>query len=154
MQSLEDAAYAMYEAIDITVAENTVLPLYPTAASASFWKSWILAESQRRTFLACFCLLSLYALLREQLQYCRQHAALLSVYTASAHLWNARSVFDFARAWAEEKHFVVRELDMSQVLAEARAEDVDMFSKMILAAYIGVDDLKGWLHVRGGSLDA
>jgi hypothetical protein len=32
------------------------------------------------------------------------------------------------------------------------AEDIDDFAKMILAAVMGIDEMKGWLHIRGGSL--
>jgi hypothetical protein len=72
--------------------------------------------------------------------------------TMSAHLWNARSVFDFALAWNNRKHFTVIELDFTEVLRDAMPDDVDTFGRMMMIGLQGEDDIKGWFYTRGGIL--
>lgn len=152
MQQLEDTAYALYRDVDLVVDSSASLALYPVNDSTSFWRSWIFAESQRRTYVACFMTLSLCYLLKAHIGYCAEHAALLSVCTMSAHLWEAQNVLDFSLAWQNKNHHVVREFDFTQFIAEAKATDVELFGKMLLSAVMGVDDFKGWLYTRGGTL--
>lgn len=37
-------------------------------------------------------------------------------------------------------------------LGKARAEDVDVFSKMVLSSFLGIDEARGWLMSTGGDL--
>jgi hypothetical protein len=55
-------------------------------------------------------------------------------------------------AWNNTKHFVVKELDFTEVLRDAQPEDLDTFSKMMLIGLQGEDDIRGWFHTRGGIL--
>jgi hypothetical protein len=70
----------------------------------------------------------------------------------SAALWDAKSPFEFAKAWNEKKHFLVKSLDFHEVLKEADAQDIDVFGRMMMVGVLGVDDVQGWLHTRGGQL--
>lgn len=152
MSALESAAKSLYTMVDLNDDSSVTLSFFPTSSSTSFWKSWIYRESVRRTLVTCFYFLSVYQLLKENLKYCDHHLALTSIWTASAHLWDAESIDKFIAAWQEKKHFVVRELDFAKVIAEARPDDIDPFGKMLLIAYMGLDDARGWYHTRGGAL--
>jgi hypothetical protein len=55
-------------------------------------------------------------------------------------------------AWNEKNHFLIKELDFKGMLRDARADDVDGFGRMMLIGVMGVDDVKAWLHTRGGHL--
>jgi len=70
----------------------------------------------------------------------------------SSALWDAKSPFDFAKAWNEKKHFLVKDLEFQEVLKEADAQDIDVFGRMIMVGVIGVDDIRGWIHTRGGQM--
>ena len=37
-------------------------------------------------------------------------------------------------------------------LRDARADDVDMFGRILITALMGIDEAKGWFLTRGGSL--
>jgi hypothetical protein len=37
-------------------------------------------------------------------------------------------------------------------LRDAKADDVDAFGKMLLTALLGIDEMRGWLLARGGTL--
>ena len=70
--------------------------------------------------------------------------------TLSANLWKAVSAFDFAVAWNERQHYLVKDFDFTELLENARPDDIDMFGRMLLTGVRGIDDVKGWFHTRGG----
>lgn len=41
---------------------------------------------------------------------------------------------------------------MVDVVLDARPDDIEMFGRMLLTTMMGIDEAKGWLHSRGGSL--
>jgi len=154
---LEACAKALYPLPDTT--ENGTIDMpgsalfqFPSASNVSTWKSWILSESTRRTFIACFFFLSGYHILKEDLLYCQKHPDLVIQYTASAYLWNATTSLDFTTAWREKNHFVIRGFDMSELIATARADELDPFTRMFVVAYLGLEDAHAWFHDRGGAL--
>ena len=152
MHDLESCAQSLHSLADHSDDSSMTLSHYPTGPSNAFWRSWILRESVRRTVLTCFYFLSVYHLIKEDFHYCIRHIALTSFFTGSAHLWNARSVFDFTTAWKEKKHFVVRDFDFTEMIAEAKTDDIDCFDKLLLVPYMGIDDARGWVEARGGAL--
>ncbi|KAF1828940.1 hypothetical protein BDW02DRAFT_193763 [Decorospora gaudefroyi] len=127
------------------------LPLYPSAAARAAWKSYTFRESLRRTALSIFHITVMCTLLGGELKTCT-HIPLSNQVTLSAHLWNANNAFDFALAWNEKNHFVIKELDFTSVLKHGQPDDLDVFSKMILVGLKGIDDMRGWFHTRGGTL--
>ncbi|KAF2024470.1 hypothetical protein EK21DRAFT_117728 [Setomelanomma holmii] len=128
------------------------LPLYPSTAARTAWAAYIFRESLRRTVLSTFHFVTMCYLLRGQLESCRDHLVIGNRVTLSAHLWNARSAFDFALAWNNKRHFVVKELNFTEVLKEAQPEDIDIFSKMMMIGLQGEDDIRGWFYTRGSTL--
>lgn len=70
----------------------------------------------------------------------------------SAHLWNARSAFDFAVAWTKNQHFVVYNAEFSGLLQDAKPGDVDLFGRALFVTKLGIDESKAWFYSRGGSL--
>jgi hypothetical protein len=127
------------------------LPLYPSSAVRAAWTSFILRESLRRTILSLFQLITLCGLLRGQNNTCAHDLVQGNKVTMSAHLWNAKTAFDFGVAWNEKEHFLVRELDFTRVLSDAKPDDLDTFARTILVGIKGLDDMKGWFHMRGAA---
>jgi hypothetical protein len=128
------------------------LPLYPSTAARSAWKSYIFRESARRTALSAFHITVMCTLLSGQLKTCTHELSLKNRVTLSAHLWKATSAFDFAMAWNSKDHFVIKELDFTHVLRNAQPGDLDVFANMMLVGLQGIDDMRGWYHTRGGTL--
>ena len=152
MPHLEEIGHA----IDVLAAQQTdntgSLPLYPITAARAAWRSYVFRESVRRTLLSLFHLTTIYNLLRGQLKTCMHTLAYANRVTISAHLWTAKNPFDFAVAWNNKKHFLVKGLDFTEVLRDAKPSDVDLFGRMMLVGLQGVDDIRGWFHTRGGTL--
>lgn len=110
--------------------------MYPTGSANTAWKNWIFRESARRTFLICYFFLSLYHSLKGDGPYCHDHPEITSEWTASAYLWNAPSVFDFAAAWNERRHLVIRNLDHMPLLLDGDPSEVDSFGRIVIVTQV------------------
>ncbi|CAO2648077.1 Nn.00g089990.m01.CDS01 [Neocucurbitaria sp. VM-36] len=128
------------------------LPLYPSTAARAAWRAFIFRETVRRTVLSLFHFTAMCSLLRGQLKACMDSLAYGNRVTLSAHLWNAQNPHDFAVAWNDKKHFLVKDLDFTEVLREAKPQDLDIFARMMMVGLQGIDDIRGWFYTRGGTL--
>jgi hypothetical protein len=129
-----------------------LLPVYPSGAARSAWKSYIFRESVRRTALSLYHVIVVYNLFGGRMKRCIYETALNNRVTFSAHLWNAESAFDFAVAWNGKRRFLIKDLDFTDVLESAQPDDLDVFAKMMLVGLQGIDDMRGWFYTRGGTL--
>ncbi|KAF5849011.1 hypothetical protein GGP41_010135 [Bipolaris sorokiniana] len=142
--------------LPIATEENEhigALPLYPSTAAHSAWRSFIFRESARRTVLAAYQITVMYTVLTGQMKTCSPDVALKSRITLSAHLWKATNAFDFAMSWNAKNHFVIEGLNFASLLKAAQPDDLDVFGNILLISLQGIDDIRGWYHVRGGTLE-
>ncbi|KAE8318373.1 hypothetical protein BDV41DRAFT_522520 [Aspergillus transmontanensis] len=122
-------------------------------AKQDFWTSWIFQESARRTVLFAFYLIQLYKSVQGYRNLvCDGKLGLVHSWYLSAHLWGAQDAGEFGAAWMEKDHFVVGELNFGRVLTEARAGDVDVFGRMLLVSYMGIEEARAWFLSRGAIL--
>jgi hypothetical protein len=128
------------------------IPLYPSAVARASWAAYIFCESLRRTILTLFHFVTMCNLLRGQLDSCGKHPALGNRLTISAQLWSAKTAFDYAVTWNNQRHFIVKELDFTEVMENAMPEDIDTLGKMLMIGLQGEDNVKGWFYTRGGVL--
>jgi hypothetical protein len=149
---MEQVAHALLGLADQEEDPIGSIPLYPSAVARASWAAYIFRETLRRTVLAMYHFVTMCNLLRGQLTSCNSHLALGNRLTISAQLWNAKSAFDYAVTWNHQKHFVVKELDFTEVMRDAMPEDVDVLGKMMMIGLQGEDDIKGWFYTRGGTL--
>jgi hypothetical protein len=70
--------------------------------------------------------------------YCHDHPDVPSEWTASAHLWNAPSVIDFAIAWNERRHLVIQNLNHTPLLADGDPSEVDTFGRIVIVTQLGI----------------
>ncbi|GKT99825.1 hypothetical protein FLAG1_09837 [Fusarium langsethiae] len=142
-------SYAQFD-IDPTVI---ALPTYPIAPTKTFWQDWIQQESLRRTLLFSFYFVQAYRIMAGcQILQCDGRLGLCHAWTLSAHLWNATTPLSFAEAWRDKNHYVVTNAIFSEVLAEAQADDIDVFGKIMISSLLGQDEAEGWFASRGGKL--
>ncbi|KAM0243448.1 hypothetical protein ACHAPO_000296 [Fusarium lateritium] len=142
-------SYAQFD-IDATVI---TLPTYPVAPTKAFWQDWIIQESLRRTLLFSFYFVQAYRIMAGcKILQCDGRLGLCHAWTLSAHLWNATTPLSFAEAWRDKTHYVVTNAIFSEVLAEAQADDIDVFGKIMISSLLGQDEAEGWFASRGGKL--
>ena len=65
-----------------------------------------------------------------------------------SHLWKAASAPDFGLAWREQRHFEVRNLDLTEVLRHAGHKDVEPFGRLFMVLLHGVDETREWFSRR------
>jgi hypothetical protein len=58
----------------------------------------------------------------------------------------------FAEAWKEKNHYVVTNAVFNDVLDEAKADDIDIFGKIMISSLLGRDEADGWFASKGGKL--
>lgn len=128
--------------------------MFPLQDSRGIWKRWVLQESARRTFLiACFFVSVWKLLTGRQERCCAGDPSLLGQsWTLSAKMWHARHAVDFALAWKECNHYIVRRGAISSSLSESHGDDIEAFGKMLLTVSMGVEEARAWLAVKGASL--
>ncbi|KAE8138385.1 hypothetical protein BDV38DRAFT_270579 [Aspergillus pseudotamarii] len=151
---LESSALTLLSCIYFPDPSNTasILPSNPEAKQ-DFWTSWIFQESARRTVLFTFYLIQLSRLVQgEKNLVCDGKLGLVHSWYLSAHLWGAQDAGEFGVAWMEKDHFIVGELNFGRVLTEARAADVDVFGRMLLVSYLGIEEARAWFLARGALL--
>ncbi|KAF2246374.1 hypothetical protein BU26DRAFT_430724 [Trematosphaeria pertusa] len=149
---LEAVGADLHELLIHETEQIGTLPLYPSNAARDAWTSFIFRESCRRTLLAVFQTVAIFNLIRGRFTTCRHEIAAGNRLTVSTELWAAMSPLEFAIAWNEKKHYLVKGLDFGEVLQQANADDVDAFARMVMVGLMGIDDMRGWLLTRGGKL--
>lgn len=124
------------------------------ATLSDLWKDWIFQESARRTLLFTFFFLQAYRVLTgsQNLYQCDGRLGLCHSWMVSEHLWQAETALDFRNAWRQRNHFLIIDGQFTAMLSEAKADDVDLFGKMLLSAAVGIPELEAWFASRGGSL--
>lgn len=160
---LESSIHALHEHVSWDVASSPDrlitnpgdiggLPL--VQPSREFWKAWIYQESARRTFLVASFFVHVWKMLTGQPLVRRWDDEELrrQCWTLSAHLWRAGDALDFAAAWRDRKHLVVRRGAIRSTMMGAGAGDVEVFGKMLMAAALGVDETEAWLASMGAKL--
>ncbi|KAH6616693.1 hypothetical protein C7974DRAFT_50364 [Boeremia exigua] len=128
------------------------LPLYPSATAHTAWKSYIFRETLRRTILSLYQFVTICGMLFGRLGHCAPTLSPGNRVMVSAHLWGAETAFDFAKAWNKERHFLVHDLDFTDLLENGRPDDIDDFAKTMLVGLQGIDEIRGWFYTKGGTL--
>lgn len=151
---IESSALTLLSCIYFPDPTNTPTIFPPTPeAKQDFWTSWIFQESARRTVLFAFYLIQLYKSVQGYRNLvCDGRLGLVHSWYLSAHLWGAQDAAEFGAAWVEKDHFIVGELNFGRVLTEARAGDVDVFGRMLLVSYLGIEEARAWFLARGAIL--
>ncbi|KAL1894014.1 hypothetical protein Sste5346_006156 [Sporothrix stenoceras] len=115
----------------------------------AFWDEWVLMESARRTFLISLYFMHLYCIVMgSPSRTCDERRYLNRYWTISSSLWHATGPLDFARAWRANRFFLARVGNFEELLSEARAEDIDDFSRIFLSSLMGIKEFSMWMAKR------
>lgn len=125
--------------------EESELPLAlfdPVLAEELLWRSWILSESLRRTWLIAQGFSASYEGLKQGWAPCNGDLK----FTTRAGLWSAETAALWASMCAErDVRFIGR--FHAECLFDVAPEEVDIFAKVILEAVFGKERLVRW-HLR------
>lgn len=135
---------------DLSDAVPKDLPLFPLANTEFFWRTWILQESTRRTCLFASQLIRMYSYLTKRKSLVSGGDMQCRSWCLAGRLWRAANAVDFAVAWGEVKRLVATMETLDEVFAEAKAADLDEFGRLLLTCYMGEQEARGWMSVKGG----
>jgi hypothetical protein len=114
---------------------------------------WIFQESCRRTLFLSHFFIQVYRIIRGGPNgKCAKELLVDPGWAICAPIWEAPSEFDFKIAWKEKRRFIIRNLDMKEVVRDAVPDEVDDFGKIFLVGCHGLDEVREWFHDRGGKL--
>ncbi|KAK0672567.1 hypothetical protein QBC41DRAFT_380540 [Cercophora samala] len=162
--ALEEAAFALASHISFeeeeeisdcpTSDETHRPPLQYLSMTRQVWETWLFQESARRTFLIVFFFVRMYRLLRGEVPTgCDGRLGMSrSCFTVGEGVWGAREAVGFGVERGRGRWWVVRDVNFRDVLGKARGEEVDVFGKMVLSSFWGIDETRGWLMGVGGDL--
>jgi hypothetical protein len=117
--------------------------LTPTATTDS-WRSWIFAESLRRTLIASFSVQGLYCFLKNGSDDSHHDFADLSFYAQQA-LWNAPSEHYWRLAVEEKSTLPLRFSHWDEDIADAEPADIEILGMIMMALVKGVDYCQKWV---------
>lgn len=151
---LEPAAVSLMPHINLDAQARypPTLPLYPLDETESFWKTWLLTESLRRTLLFVHQFVACYALIKGATSVDCKDLGRFQSWTLSAPLWHARNALDFAVAWGSKNKFTINFMLCATAFEEAKVEDVCQFGKMLMTSFMGHQQARGWFAARGAVL--
>lgn len=107
------------------------------------WDGWVLLESIRRTTLASCAFLCLTMLLKGEEPL--DEVWVNMGFTASKHLWEAKSSVEFYRAWREKPQYFIDCFDFKDFWAYGRVEDLDDFTRLMLTPQVGVEAVEHFM---------
>lgn len=109
-------------------------------ASLPHWKSWILSESVRRTWLVCHSTFAAYFRERDGWNTCTGEIR----FTACEGLWDAASSTSWAELASRRDPLFVQSLHVDELLSTAMAMEVDIFSKIFMTLLMGKERIDSW----------
>ncbi|KAF2840026.1 hypothetical protein M501DRAFT_1002303 [Patellaria atrata CBS 101060] len=129
-------------------AQHFLPGLEPTSAdvpaASAAWRTWIFAESCRRTILMSYMIRSVYSIVKSG--YCTHEPDISSLsFTAQSGLWAASSAWQWGQAWVEKKRLWISQMDFAALLREAGVGDIEELGLVMLVTYIGETTLNDWL---------
>lgn len=160
---LESSIYALREHVSWDIASPSDTRLITTPGdldgpaislgqpSRQFWREWTYQESARRTLLVASFFVHIWKMLtgRPPVRRCGDEELRRQCWTLQARLWGAGSAFEFAAAWRDREHRVVRRGTVRSTMMEAEPGDLEAFGKMLMTAALGVDETEAWFASMG-----
>ncbi|KAF2116308.1 hypothetical protein BDV96DRAFT_645639 [Lophiotrema nucula] len=115
-----------------------------TTMTAPSWRSWVFAESVRRTVSMSYFLSGIYSLVKQG--YCTlSEKVTANSFTAQKELWDCNSALDWERAKQMYKPYWVNRMKFDDLLREGKGTELDDFGMVMMITYKGQDTVDHWL---------
>lgn len=144
-RALAEPHLSILESWTADLQSQTVREQAWTVSSAPSWRSWIFAESCRRTIIMSIFLLGIYSLVRTGMCNRGAQMSVLS-FTANRRLWHAASPaeFDRLREGREEEQLWIERMEFDSLFRNAKPADLEDFGVIMAIMYRGEDVVGHW----------
>ncbi|KAF2020723.1 hypothetical protein BU24DRAFT_469487 [Aaosphaeria arxii CBS 175.79] len=118
-----------------------------TSDTAPSWRSWVFAESARRTVIMSMFLSGLYSLVKNG--YCGMGDKInVNSFTAQRRLWDASSALEWERMRQAYNPYFIQRMNFEDFLREGSGSELDDFGLVMITTYKGKDRIDDWLALR------
>jgi hypothetical protein len=149
-RALAESAEPVLEAWTEQLKQRTVEERDFTTITAPSWRSWVFAESARRTIIMSMVLSGIYSLVK--LGFCTMSDKVSELsFSGQRRLWEASSQLAWDRAKANFSPHWVNKMHFEPLLMEAKGSELDDFGTIMLIMYKGKDAIDHWLETTGGN---
>jgi len=115
-----------------------------TTDTAPSWRSWVFAESVRRTTIMSVFLIGVYSMVKKG--YCTMGDRVTALsFTAQRKLWDTTGPLEWERAKQDYNPFWTPRMNFDHVMRHAKGDDLDDFGMVLLIAYKGQDAVNHWV---------
>ncbi|KAH6977524.1 hypothetical protein BKA56DRAFT_69706 [Ilyonectria sp. MPI-CAGE-AT-0026] len=104
------------------------------------WRSWIIVESVRRTWIISNYIHQTYLFLKQGWSECPGRI----MFTMRSGLWDAPSAFSWHKACIETDPLFVPTIGIHKLFEDTLPDEVDAFSRTVLALEVGMDKMEMW----------
>ncbi|KAF1952471.1 hypothetical protein CC80DRAFT_174703 [Byssothecium circinans] len=120
-----------------------------TTDTAPSWRSWIFAESTRRTILMSIFLAGVYSFVKNGFCTLGMQVAANS-FTAQRRFWEAKSALEWERLRQSHQPYWIERLNFDHVVREGSGDEIDDFGVVLMISAKGADVVDDWMAVRSG----
>lgn len=111
-----------------------------TENPTAIWRTWILVESVRRTYLMATLTEAAFVTLKQGWAPCPGGIT----FTCGNGLWPSKSANDWVTRSKQQRILYLKCIDGEELFAEASAADIDEFTRIVLIASFGLERFKQW----------
>lgn len=130
------------------LVQRTEVNASPGSLTANSWESWVFEETIARTVIISLMVQAMFAIQKEG--FCTLVNAVTELsFTASKKVWDAPSAQHWKKALNESSRYHVPFMDFTEVLAQARPDDVGDLGMLMLVTYKGVERVNEWIMETG-----
>ncbi|KAL6355575.1 hypothetical protein LRP88_11174 [Fusarium phalaenopsidis] len=105
------------------------------------WRSWVLSESIRRTWLLATSMIGVYLTIRQSWAECQGGIQ----FTASANIWDAKSASSWAKECRNADPLFICSLDGESLFRTAKAAEVDEMARNLFTIMWGAERVEAWV---------
>lgn len=105
------------------------------------WRSWVLSESIRRTWLLATSMIGVYLTIRQSWAECQGGIQ----FTASTNIWDAKSASSWAKECQNADPLFICSLDGESLFRTAKAVEVDEMARNLFTIMWGAERVEAWV---------
>jgi len=127
-----------------TLGAQTSVERTLSTRSAESWRSWLLAESIRRTVIMSLMIRGVYSLVKYGHCNLAPQVTALS-FTAQKRLWDARTVGEWKQACKDGDEYWISGMEFARLMKEGAKPDVEEMGVLMSVTYCGRVCVEEWL---------
>ncbi|RSL43644.1 hypothetical protein CEP54_015001 [Fusarium duplospermum] len=136
--------------LSVPTRATTADELFDGNPSPRLWRSWVLSESIRRTWLLATSMIGVYLTMRQSWAECQGGIQ----FTARANLWDAESASSWAKKCQNTDPLFICSLDGESLFRTSKAVQVDEMARNLFTVMWGAERVEAWISRTASDKDS